>query len=221
MITRTAALTEAITLAESGDLVRLEIVIKRGLETFFEVGEALAEIRNRRLYRIEHTTFEDYCKTKWRMSDRRARQLIGASEVVTDISKSGTMVPKSERQVRPLTALPKEQRAEAWKGAVEASATGTPTAKEVEAVVETMKPKKAKSPRIERDGILHARFSLDSNGKIEVLEVLRADKSSTAKCVVAMDALSVWEIGEGLRRLLHSRAASGIMKAIKAAEAAR
>ena len=125
----------AITLQESGDLVRLEKIVAQGLQTFVEVGEALAEIRDRRLYRIEHATFADYCKVKWRMSDRRARQLMGASEIVAGISKSGTTVPKTERQARPLTKLPPGQRAEAWQEAVKASPNGTPTAKAVATIV--------------------------------------------------------------------------------------
>lgn len=114
-------MSEAITLQESGDLVRLETTIAQGLQTFVEVGEALVEIRDRKLYRIEYATFADYCKVKWGMSDRRARQLMGASEVVADIAKSGTIVPKTESQARPLTKLPRAQRAEAWQKAVEAS----------------------------------------------------------------------------------------------------
>lgn len=126
---------EIITVEESSELVRLEIIVEKGLQTFTEVGEALAEIRDRRLYRIEHATFADYCKVKWQMSDRRARQLMDAAEVVGEISKSGTMVPVSERQARPLAALPPAQRAPAWKAAVAASPTGKPTAREVRVVV--------------------------------------------------------------------------------------
>ena len=126
---------DVITLQESGDLVRLEKTIAQGLQTFVEVGEALTEIRDRRLYRIEHATFADYCKVKWQMSDRRARQLMGASEVVAVIAKSGTIVPKTESQARPLIKLLPGKRAEAWQKAVEASPTGAPTAKTVAAVV--------------------------------------------------------------------------------------
>jgi hypothetical protein len=126
---------EIITMEESRELVRLEIIVEKGLHTFTEVGEALAEIRDRKLYRIEHETFADYCKVKWHMSDRRARQLMDASEVVGEIAKSGTMVPVSERQARELTKLPREKRAATWNAAVAASTTGRPTAKDVQAVV--------------------------------------------------------------------------------------
>jgi hypothetical protein len=134
---------QPISISESRDLIALEKIVAKGLQTFVEVGEALAEIRDRKLYKIEHATFADYCKEKWKMSDRRARQLMDSAEVVGDLAKSGTVVPLSERQARPLTQLPQVQRAEAFREAAKTSATGTPTAKEVEAVVKKLKPKKA------------------------------------------------------------------------------
>jgi hypothetical protein len=150
-------MSEAITIQESADLVRLEKTIAQGLQTFVEVGEALVEIRDRNLYRIEHATFADYCKVKWSMSDRRARQLMGASEVVGDIAKSGTTVPKTERQARPLTKLPPEKRAEAWQEAVEASPGGKPTAKAVAAVVaqRTGTPAKAEDDKPPLQWVTH------------------------------------------------------------------
>ena len=42
-------------------LAELELVIERGLKTFVEVGAALLGIRDGRLYRETHATFEDYC----------------------------------------------------------------------------------------------------------------------------------------------------------------
>jgi hypothetical protein len=33
-------------------------------------GTALLEVRDRRLYRETHATFEDYCRERWRFSDR-------------------------------------------------------------------------------------------------------------------------------------------------------
>ena len=140
---------EAISLDESRDLIRLEDTINRGLPTFLEVGNALAEIHDRKLYRCDHATFAEYCKAKWGMSDRRARQLIDAAEVVVEISKSGTMVPLSERQARPLTRLKPGQRAGAWKDAVASSPINRPTAKQVDAVVSksTFKqPEETKTP---------------------------------------------------------------------------
>lgn len=145
-----AVALETISMDESRDLIALETVIERGLATFAEVGAALATIRDRRLYRTAHTTFADYCVVKWKMSDRRARQLMDAAEVTSTIAKSGTTVPKSERQARPLAALPPAQQAEAWEKAVAASPDGQPTAKDVQGVVETMNPNPTKANVVTR-----------------------------------------------------------------------
>ena len=103
-----------------------EQVFERGLATFVEVGEALMEIRDRRLYRPNpatrhqgYTNFEDCCRERWGMKRTRADQLIGAAGILKNLT---TMVvaPKNERQVRPLTKLkdPEDQRA-AWAAATE------------------------------------------------------------------------------------------------------
>ena len=82
------------------------------------------------------------------MSDRRARQLMDAAEVASTIAKSGTTVPKSERQARPLATLPPSQRVEVWQKAVAASPNGQPTAKAVQVVVEAMNPQPPKTVRV-------------------------------------------------------------------------
>ena len=135
-------MSEAITFEESQRLVVLEKTIASGMQTFIEVGEALAEIRDSKLYKIEHDTFEDYCQKKWQMTARRAQQLVSAAEVVADCSKIGTIVPKTESQARPLTSIPREQRAEVFAEASATSATGKPTAREVQVVVEKRKRKR-------------------------------------------------------------------------------
>jgi VRR-NUC domain len=92
-------MSEQLATREWDRLSELETVIERGLETFIEVGQALMEIRDGRLYRAEHGTFEGYCQERWGFTDRRARQLIDAAQI-------GTMVPLSnERQARELVPL--------------------------------------------------------------------------------------------------------------------
>jgi ParB family chromosome partitioning protein len=136
--------SEIISIEESKRLISLEAVITKGLNNFIEVGEALLEIRDSRLYRIEHGTFETYCREKWGMSKQRANQLVSAASVVDTISKTTTTVvaPSSERQARPLTSLEPEIQREAWKEVVHQSQeTGKPiTAATVQQVAEQWKP---------------------------------------------------------------------------------
>lgn len=119
------------------DLARLEQVIQRGLETFIEVGNALSQIRDRRLYAQSHQSFEEYCKERWGLKQSRAYQLMDAAQAVENL-KTSTIVelPKNEAQCRPLTKLPPEQQAEAWQEAVQSAPNGKVTAAHVQQVVE-------------------------------------------------------------------------------------
>lgn len=116
-------------------LIELERTIERGLQTFVEVGTALMEIRDSRLYRDSHTTFEDYCRERWGFSRSRAHRLIEAAEVTSDLLPTGNILPTSERQVRPLASLPAEDRATVWQAAVETAPNGKVTAAHVERTV--------------------------------------------------------------------------------------
>lgn len=51
-----------------------------GLSAFFDVAYALMEIKQRRLYRGEFASFEDYCRNRWNMRRAHAYRLIGAAE---------------------------------------------------------------------------------------------------------------------------------------------
>ena len=74
-----------LTVGEALKLDRLEKVIEKGLETFWEVGQALGTIRDERLYRAKFETFEDYCRAEWDMSGRRGRQLSDAAGVMQNL----------------------------------------------------------------------------------------------------------------------------------------
>ncbi len=98
---------------ERDHLAAAESVIERGLKTFVEVGQALIEIRDRRLYRTGHATFEEYCEQRWQISARRAYQLLDAAQVhelisrttVQEINNVAPVLPANEAQVRPLAKL--------------------------------------------------------------------------------------------------------------------
>lgn len=114
-----------------------EAVIERGLHTFVEVGNALMSIRDRRLYKESgFKSFEIYCRERWGMSRPRAHQLVGAAEVMTNLSTIVDRTPATESQARPLTKLPLEQQAEAWQEAIDTAPGGKVTAKHVAEVVD-------------------------------------------------------------------------------------
>jgi hypothetical protein len=109
---------EILNIDESHELERCEVVIKQGLQTFIEVGQALRTIREKRLYRISFKTFEDYCVGRWAFKKSQAYQLIDASVVISNLSAIAEILPKTESQTRPLTRLEPEIQKEVWKEVV-------------------------------------------------------------------------------------------------------
>lgn len=92
----------ALAAAEQQQLERCEGVITSGLKQFIEVGDALLQIRDGRLYRVDYHTFEDYCRERWSMSRPRAYQLMEAAGVAVTLSTNGKHFPQNERQAREL-----------------------------------------------------------------------------------------------------------------------
>jgi len=122
--------------SECLELLDCERVIERGWQTFVEVGVALARIRDARLYRAAHDTFEAYCREKWHYGKSHVYRLIGAAEVVGHLSPIGDIQPPTrEAQVRPLIGLPQADAQAAWREAVKRAAGGVVTEKQVREVV--------------------------------------------------------------------------------------
>lgn len=90
-------------------LAELEKVIARGRKTFVEVGRALAEIRDMRLYKREYGSFSEYCQAKWGWERAHAYRLIDAADVAK-VSPMGDKIT-SERAARELGKAEPEQRA--------------------------------------------------------------------------------------------------------------
>ena len=161
-ITVSAAEVEELSETEERDRLHLERRVERA---FFEAGKALAELRDRRLYRSTHKTFEEYCRSRFGYTHRHVNYLIAASNVVDNIimgtngsqneipdemgtngsqneisDEMGTIgfqiLPTSERQVRPLTKLEPLQQQEVWRQAVEQAGGKVPTGRIVKDVVQ-------------------------------------------------------------------------------------
>ena len=101
--------------SERNRLTEAEKVIQNHFESFSKAGDALVEIRDNRLYRETHGTFEDYCRERWEMSKTQANRLIAAAQVIHNIVKvkesKDIAEHLSESAVRPLTGLtPKQQQ---------------------------------------------------------------------------------------------------------------
>lgn len=118
----------AITPTEKQSLTAHEAVITLGMKTFVQVGEALEAIRDARLYRESHDTFEAYCKERWGFSRVQAHRLIEASETVTALPIGNKIT--TESQARELAKVEPDRRQEVIERATEATG-GRLTAKAI------------------------------------------------------------------------------------------
>ncbi len=196
---------------EAIELGRCEAVVEKGLAAFLDVGQALWQIRQSRLYRENHSTFEEYVEARWLMSKSQAYRLISATEVVHQIEEAGSpigdngdhLLPSNAAQARPLSQLPIHQRPEAWAKAVEQSG-GQPTAAVVQEIVTGMLPPKpektdrAVAPLFEVEEIPETQSGFASPGPavLETNAVRDADmtdeewESSVSRPASAADALA-------------------------------
>ena len=127
----------ALGTSEREDLARLETIVDHGLTGFVQVGNALIEISNRRLYRETHATFAEYCATRWQMSARRAYQLCEAAEVVNALPENVNNCSQSqitnEGQARELAKVEPARRVQVLEAA---AGQGTVTASTIRAAAE-------------------------------------------------------------------------------------
>lgn len=137
-----------LTAPERSDLRRLEAVVEKGIQTFVDVGKALKQIRDDKLYRENWHTFEAYCEDRFDFKRNYANKLIVSADL-TELAKDlGTTVPKNERQARELAKVPEED----WQDVIDEVAevqqeTGKPaTASTFKQAAEKVAEKKADKP---------------------------------------------------------------------------
>lgn len=115
-------MTQLITIEESNRLDSLEKVIRAGKKTFVQVGSALAEIRDSKLYRADFSTFDKYCQEKWGWNRAYAGKLIEGADVVQSLPDNVSHGIQNERQARELSAVEPERRVEVLESAAAAAA---------------------------------------------------------------------------------------------------
>ena len=128
---------ESISPDEAVMLTACEQTIADGVESFKAVGRALVEIRDSRLYRATHATFEDYCRERWNWSRQRAHQLIECASVSESLPPECQPLVDNERQARELAKVEPELRAEVLKAAAE---SGKITAKSIREAANQAEP---------------------------------------------------------------------------------
>lgn len=103
-----------LTVDEERERHQLELRVERG---FREAVAALRSLRDKRLYRSTHKTFEEYCQGRFGYNRSRSYQLLDAAIVVDNLKKCPQFVdilPTNESQCRWLTGFEPEQQQMIW-----------------------------------------------------------------------------------------------------------
>jgi hypothetical protein len=116
-----AEVLPALSQDERQALAQAEQTIAAGLETFYAVGVAFLEIRDRRLYRETFPTFEAYCQERWGMGRSHAYRAMDYAGVVTHLREASpigdtraTKVTRTTRARRPPPRLEIQEVLVGW-----------------------------------------------------------------------------------------------------------
>ncbi|MBD2565716.1 MULTISPECIES: hypothetical protein [Nostoc] len=127
-ITVTAVEIPELTEQEISDRLLLERKVERA---FFEAGKALMELRDRKLYRSTHKTFEEYCRDRFGHNRRQSYLLMDAAVIFDNLEqkcdRNDHILPTNEWQIRPLSKLDPDIQPEAWEQAVESAKGKVPS----------------------------------------------------------------------------------------------
>ena len=148
-LTPTTKLLEELSPEEESERHRLELKVERA---FYEAGAALAELRDKRLYRSTHRTFEEYVLARFGMKRAHSYRLIEAVAVVDNLTSClqfGDILPVNEAQCRELAKLEPAQQPTAWLESLKRTGgKKAPPAVTVRGVVTEIKERDAVPPAI-------------------------------------------------------------------------
>jgi hypothetical protein len=171
-----------LNVVERRELQSLEEIIQRSLNTLIESGAALLSIRDKKLWRETHKSFEAYVRDKWGFEKNYANKIIASSETV---KKLGTIVPKTpkaleittEGQLRELTGVPSESLAAVVKQAAKLAGDDVITAKDIRQAKEQVLESKPKAdPKPEpKDEVPEALQDFESEYRAESLSYAQTE----------------------------------------------
>jgi hypothetical protein len=113
-------------------------VLKPGAEIVLAAGDALAQIRDRRLYKATGQTFEEYVQERFSVERSRAYHLISAARVIKELRPHFKVIelPQNESAARPLMKFRGQQLVNIWQAVLEANKN--PRREDVQAVIKKL-----------------------------------------------------------------------------------
>jgi DNA repair exonuclease SbcCD ATPase subunit len=118
-----------------------------GIQQLSQIGDAsLKVLRDKRLYRSTHATFEEYCQERFGFKGNYAHKRVAFAEVLDALCTRVHKLPATEGQARSLSKLPtSDLQAEAWENAQTATGKDQPSASAVSQSVEELLAKIAET----------------------------------------------------------------------------
>lgn len=145
-------LAQLVPLTEKEEGLRKQLeekIFEAVKRSYIELGELLAEIKDRKLYKSTHKTFASYSNEVLDMAKRTAYQYIEANLVVKNLCAMAHKIddgevkplplPQNERQARALVDLPPEEQRQVWLEAVKTAPEGKITAAHIGKTVRQLK----------------------------------------------------------------------------------
>jgi hypothetical protein len=173
------------------ELTRWEAMIESNT-AFDEVGTGFQRIRDGRLYRATHDTFEAYCRERWKLRKRYVNRQIKAA-VVADNLRSLGVKASHEEQLRPLALLPREDQRTVWAEAVELSAGQQPAATTVETLARHARMERREQTALRRSN----RRRKEGASVREVVDAIEVLSQPSPNVQDDASTFSIWDEDDG------------------------
>ena len=158
-------------------------IIRKGMSTFIDVGNALSRIREGKLYRETHKSFEAFAKYHFEYSRTYATGLANSAELISQLKEANVKeLPKNEAQARILLGV--ANPIEVWSKSLEtAKAKKRPvTANLIKNIGgKAPKPKPKKPPKPNLRAIVEEAQNELKDGNTKKVEELLAKLSKLLK----------------------------------------
>lgn len=205
---------EYISVSDYQQLTRLETEMEADRAAFARFAENLAIIRDKRLYRAEYRSFDDYCTERWQLTRRHVDRLIASAEAVADLDPLGLI--SNERVARALGEIadPVARKA-VWAAAVKAVGAEHVTAAIVKGAQTVLETAQATGGYVDTgDGEMTALSAAILQETTERAERQRQHIRDGRKPPLYNDVMSYHDVvdGELARRMMHLVKAGAVSK---------
>jgi hypothetical protein len=206
---------------EQAELEQLEAEIQDCLDRYgFNLGRKLKIIRDKRLYRQNHDTFDDYCKKRWDFGARNATYKISAVEVYDNLAAhyngqnyqnrknfSDFVLPANTSQAGELADLSFAEQIIVWEYVVEKYSEKKITQKAIQRMKEKYLAETSGNQLLE-----HKDYKSSRKGSVNVAASMEVNSSNQTQAnkSVATPAASEVSVVVGQFEQLPSDVASGL-----------